>query len=181
MRAREESARLEALRQAEVERARVEAEQRARMEALVRQQEHERQMAQIAQDSHKKKLQKLVAVSSIGGVLVLGTALGVYFGKIKPEAERQAAEQAAAIAAQEQQQQRLEAELKRREGEMTALRDQLKSAASEKERLEIQSKIDALDRKPAPGAAGGARPGGNAPAAGAKPKCNAGDPMCADF
>ncbi len=44
-RRREEEARLEAMRQAEIEKARAEAEHRARMEALTSQQAHEQELA----------------------------------------------------------------------------------------------------------------------------------------
>jgi colicin import membrane protein len=46
-RTREEAARLDAIRTAEIEKARIEAEQRARMEAMAAQQQHERSLAVI--------------------------------------------------------------------------------------------------------------------------------------
>ena len=55
-RRREEEARVEALKQAEIERARAEQEQKARMEALSAQQEHERRLAELNRDKGKKKL-----------------------------------------------------------------------------------------------------------------------------
>ncbi len=55
-RSREEAARLEAIRQAELEKARLDAENRARMEQLSRQQDHERQLHSLSQDKQKKKL-----------------------------------------------------------------------------------------------------------------------------
>jgi len=179
-RAREEAARLEALRQGEVERARVEAEQRARMEALAKQQEHERAMAQLTQDQHKKRLQKMVAAISVGGVLLLGSALGVYFGKIKPEAEAEQARQAAAIADQEAEQQRLKGELEARNKQLALLNEQLQSARTEKERLELQRQIQAINDKPVGGGHFAPRPSAPAPTA-PKKKCNQGDPMCVDF
>ena len=178
---REETARLEALRQAEVERARVEVEQRARMEALIKQQEHERSLAHLAQDQHKKRLQRMVAVISVGGVLVLGSTLGIYFGKIKPEAERERVAQAAVLAAQEEEQRKLQEEIAQRDKKMTLLQEQYQNAKNEKERLELLRQMDAISPKTTPGGAVGARHVTAAKPDAPKVKCNKGDPMCSDL
>src|SRR4029078_9334982 len=72
-RSREEAAKLEAIRVGEVEKARVEAEQRARLEAMAAQQQHERSLAAIQQDEGKQKLRKMlmyggIAVFLLGGI-----------------------------------------------------------------------------------------------------------------
>ena len=61
--------------------------QRARMEAMTKQQEHERQLHSLQHDEHKKKLQRMVTFSVGGALLLLVGFLGIYFGKIKPEAD----------------------------------------------------------------------------------------------
>jgi len=85
-RTKEEAARLEAIRHGEIEKARVEAEQRARMEAMSKQQEHERHLSTLHHDEHKKKLQRMVTFSVAGAAILLFGGLGLYFGKIEPEA-----------------------------------------------------------------------------------------------
>jgi colicin import membrane protein len=61
-RAREEATRLDAIRQGEIERARLDAENHARMESLRRQQEHEREIVLVRERSGKKRLRVWVGV-----------------------------------------------------------------------------------------------------------------------
>lgn len=110
-RRREEEARLEALRQATVERARVEAEQRARIEAMTLAQEHERRLASLAEDASKKKMKRAVVVASVLTFTVVAGSLGFYFGKLLPEAEQAKAEQAAVIAQKEAEREALARDL----------------------------------------------------------------------
>ncbi len=110
-RQREEAARLEALRLGEIERARVEAERRAQLEVMNQSQEHERKLVALREDTHKKRLKRALVIGGLVATALFSTGLGVYFGHIKPEAERREQEQAAAIAAWEGEVSKLKTEL----------------------------------------------------------------------
>ena len=183
-RQREEATRLDAIRHAEIEARRIEAERAAQLEAMSKQQEHARQLAMIEQDEHKKKLRNMVIGISVGAVVLLGGGLGLYFGKIKPEAEakqaaleqqkRQAEEEAAAAATKAEEAQ----------AKVNELVGQLGKATSDKERLELQQKLaDAqkdLEKAKGPRYGGPATGGGGGPkpATGGGSKCPPGDPLC---
>jgi hypothetical protein len=84
---RAEAARLEALRAAAVERARAEAEVKARTEQMRIAQEHERVLAALEQDAQKRRLKRTVTWGAVGAIALFAAAGGVYFGKIRPDAE----------------------------------------------------------------------------------------------
>lgn len=183
-RAREEAARLEGIRAAAIEKARVEAEQRARVEAMAKQQEHERMLAALAGDAQKRRLKRLVTGGSALLVVAISATLGVYFGKIKPEAEQALAEQAAARAAHEQRLAALTSDLAASERQIRELTLAYQEVRSQAEKAELERKLhearrgrDALQGKIA-------RPPAQ-PAAKARPApekapciCAEGDPMC---
>jgi colicin import membrane protein len=187
-RRREEQARLAAIQQGELEKARTEAEQRARLEAMTAQQAHERQLAQLKQDKGKKQLQTFLIVGAC--VVVLGGGIGGYF------AWKNVQEKEAALAAQQAEAKRLkeeaEAERMRRQQEIDDLKGSLaKLEGDSEEAKKLREKIAQLEQdkdtdKPAPGNRGG-RPstgsGGktDAPAPTPKPACREGDPMCSDI
>src|SRR5204862_4100266 len=75
-RTREEQTRLDAIRQGEVEKARHDAENQARLRAMQQQQDHERQLASISQDKKKKQL-TFIAVG-VGALLIFGGIGGGY-------------------------------------------------------------------------------------------------------
>jgi len=83
---REEAARHEALRLAAVERARLEALQNARATEQKLANDHHARLLELERDGEKKKLRRNIIVLAAGAVLVLGTGLGIYFGKMRPEA-----------------------------------------------------------------------------------------------
>src|SRR5262245_3875724 len=86
-RMREEQARIEAIRHGEVEKAKKDAENQARLRTLQQQQDHERQLAGIQQDKKKKQLTWMVL--GIGAVLIFGGVGGGYaFYASQKEAER---------------------------------------------------------------------------------------------
>lgn len=181
-RMREEAARLEAMRHATIERARVEAEQQAKIEAMRKQQEHEHAMAKLAGDQQKRRLERLVIAGSLAGVLLIGGTLGVYFGKIKPDAEHEQAMQAAALAAQEEQRKGLEAKLEEQRRRMSALEDEYKRAKSEADRLEIKKRMDDIagaDKPQVPGLGG--RLVVTKPNPTPTKVCEKGDPLCSDL
>ncbi len=75
-RTREEQARVDAIKHGELERARLEAENRARMETLARQQAHEKEIHALSQDKSKKNL-KLIIGLVVGALFVVGGGAGV--------------------------------------------------------------------------------------------------------
>lgn len=185
-RSREEGARLEAIRQAEVERARLEAEQAARMQAMAAQQQHERQLASIKTDDQKKKLRNLligvvVAVIAIGGV----TGFVVYQNHVQTQQEI-AAKEAEARKNKEQLEQ-LQKQLAEQDSKVKGLEGSLANAKDETEKAKIQAQLDAAKAAQEEtkknigraGAAGGVRAGGD-PGGAAKPACNCKptDPLC---
>jgi colicin import membrane protein len=88
LRRREDDMRLEALRESAVERARLEAETRARLEVIEREQEHERKMLAIREQSASRRARHLVLAGFALAALCAVTSLGFYFGKVRPEAQR---------------------------------------------------------------------------------------------
>lgn len=172
-RAREEHAKVDAIRQAEVERARVEAENAARMEQMKRQQEHERQLAALTQDKSKKRLTIIAALS---GVVLL---IGLVGGGI-------------VIKGQMDKQKELEGQLNSLNSDKEELDRKLKSATTPEEKAALEqqiadneARIAALkNNQPAPtatktvtrpvGNTGGTKPTVTKPAC----NCTPGDPLC---
>ncbi|MBK9264573.1 MAG: hypothetical protein IPM54_32905 [Polyangiaceae bacterium] len=81
-----------------IERVRAEAEMAARIEASRIALEHERALAAINADVQKRRLAQAVRVGIIGPVLLFVTTMGIYFGKVKPDAEARMISQQADIA-----------------------------------------------------------------------------------
>ena len=141
-RRREEAARVEGLRQAEIERARTEAEARARLELVARQHEHEKNLTVIRERGRRAFAERLAIVLGIALFFSLAGAFGFYFGKIRPEAARLEVasqtlldtERSRANVAQrlfersERQRSKLGEELERLKRELDALRTQPKPA-----------------------------------------------------
>src|SRR5262245_17764961 len=92
-RSREETARVEAIRVGEIEKARVEAEQRARLEAMAAQQQHERSLAAIHGDESKHKLRKIL----IGVAIAVPLIGGIAGFMVYKESQRAQAQQAAVV------------------------------------------------------------------------------------
>jgi colicin import membrane protein len=175
-RTREESTRLDAIRQAEIERARLDAENAARTEQLRHQQEHERQLHAMSQDKGKKKLQ-WIAIGS--GVFLLIAIVGGGFA-IKTSLDRQKA---------------LEDQLTSLNSSNDDLQKKLGSATTPEERQRLEAELQANQEaiknlkdhpnNPAPVANKPVIRNTGGPAAkpntgGTKPPCNCtpGDPLC---
>jgi colicin import membrane protein len=179
-RKKEEATRLDAIRHGEIEKARVEAEQRARMEAMTKQQEHERHLTSLQHDEHKKKLQRMVTFSVGGALILLVGFLGVYFGKIKPEADARDAAARAAIMQQAEESKRLQRQLEEQTAKVNDLVAQLSSAQDDKTRAELKAKLAEAQKAQqglARAASGSGKSSGDAPP---KKACNCqpGDPLC---
>ncbi len=181
-RTREETARLEAIRHAEVEKARLDAENQARMEQLRHQQEHERQLAHLTHDKSKKRL--VLIASGIGVLFIAGLVGGavLYSNAQKRQQELQA--QLADLTAKQEENNR----------KMADLNDQLGKATSPEDRARLQQEIDDAKKKAADLAAqqqsvktgvratgGGGGGGGVAHPSLPKCKCAAGDPLCSEI
>jgi len=80
-----------------IERVRAEAEMAARIEASRIALDHERALASINADVQKKRLAQAVRVGIIGPVLLFVATMGIYFGKVKPDAEARLLNQQADI------------------------------------------------------------------------------------
>jgi colicin import membrane protein len=178
LRSREEAARLEAIRQAEVEKARVEAEQRARLEAMAAQQQHERSLELMKNDESKKKLRKtLLAIAIAVPVIGVGVGYFAYDSYQKGQAKIQAQE--AAARQLEEEKKKIEAQMKEQQSKIDGLLTQLSSAKDEATRLALQKQLEEEREKAKkiPTGTGGPRPAG---ATGPKPACNCtpGDPLC---
>lgn len=185
-RKREETARLEALRQAELEKARVEAEQKARLEAMAKQQEHERHLATLKHDDHKKKLQRALGIGGAVAVLLIG-GIGFTLYQKSAQAERDRVAHEAALQAQMEEGKKLQQQLADSTKKLNDLMAQYAAAQTEADRMKIQAQLDAakqqqeaLQRRTGGGGAVAAPGGGTAPP---KAKCNCapGDPLCSCF
>jgi colicin import membrane protein len=177
-RSREENARLEAIRQAEIEKARVEAEQRARLEAMAAQQQHEHKLAQLTHDESKKKLRKtLLAIAIAVPVIGIGAGYLAYTSSQETKAKIAAQEAEGRRLAEEKA--KLDAQLKEQAAKVEGLLNQLSSAKDEATRLALQKQIEEAQEKQKTLRSGG---GGAKPASGggAATKCNCqpGDPLC---
>ncbi len=173
----EEAARLEALRLAEVERVRIETEHRARMDVAAAQASHERALAALREDRSRKRWARF----AIGGAAIafglLAGGLALWFGKLKPDAERAARDQSISLAARDARLEALERDIRRRQEQIDGLRgamrqreeDRLRRDQDEQRRLREERRD-----KPAPAPAPAPRPPAPRPAK----VCPEGDPMC---
>lgn len=103
-----------------IERVRAEAEMTARIEASRIALEHERALAAINADAQTKRLARAVRIGIIGPVLLFVTTIGVYFGKVKPDAEARMISQQADIARWNEEVRQLRAQVAARD---TRIRD----------------------------------------------------------
>jgi colicin import membrane protein len=186
LRAREETAKLEAIRHAEVEKARLDAEQKARMEAMAAHQEQERALAAIHRDEGKRKLRNMLIGGGVLAVIIIGVVGGVGYSSYveKQEAAAQAAREQAEL---QQKLAKLEADLKAGQDNIRALDAQLGNAKDEATRAKLQAELDAAkaeqEKKQKTFGSIGGRPGAAGDAAPAKAACNCNpnDPLCDCF
>ena len=177
VRRKEEAARLEAIRHGEIEKARAEAEHRARYETMAAQQAHEQTLAALTQDKGKKRLQIVVGITI--GVLLIGGVAGVLtFKEHQEEAQKRAAILEAQRKDTEERLRRLQNEFELANRKEQELQASLANAKDEATRAKLQSELDA--QRNAKAAAGKALKGGGS--SGDKPNkpknCAPGDPLC---
>ena len=186
-RQREDAARLEAIKQAELERSKAETEHRAHLQAVAAQREHEAQLVKIRQESSARRV-KIVAIVAIA---ILGSGFAALGYKWKQDQET-AARNAATAAAE---QHRLKEENARIAEEGRKLQQQIEAAQAERTRIEEalgkaktdaekkllmlqqqqnQAKLSNLGNQEAANKSARTRP---------KPKCDCtpGDPLCSCF
>jgi colicin import membrane protein len=139
--AREEGARLEAMRAAAVERARIEAEEKARLAAMTAAQEHEKSLVALREDASKKRLSRWLGGSIAAAVLLAAGGLGLYFGKIQPEAE--ARERATAMQLEQARSDldKAKRELEGRERAVEDLQRERDAATDARKKAELDAKI----------------------------------------
>jgi colicin import membrane protein len=110
---REEAARCEAVRIAALERARMEAEQQAKIALLTQQHAHERELAALEREQQRQAHRRLGYGAAALAAAILGTLASVYFGQIRPEAARTERAEVAAAAARDARLWQLRADLER--------------------------------------------------------------------
>ncbi len=171
-RSREEAARLEAIRHGELEKARLDAENRARIEQLSRLQDHERQLHSLSQDKQKKKLLQ-IAIGLGVFFVIFAIGAGVVIKKNLDEKEA------------------FQAQMQQLVADRADIESKMKNASAE-DRKRYQDELDAKEKAiqnlqdhPTEAKAAAAKPvsrpsGPTGPKAPSKPKeqCQPGDPLC---
>ncbi|PIE06283.1 MAG: hypothetical protein CSA75_00350 [Sorangium cellulosum] len=182
-RKREEAARLEALRQAEVEKARVAAEEQARLEAMRQNQAHAQELAKIKQDKSKKNLTIMIAVGVVLFIAVSGIGGGLWYSSWKDQQEIAKAN-AIKEAEYKKAQEELEKKLGAQQAKVADLLKKLSSAEDEATKAKLRAELADAQKAATrtqgainTGRRGSKRSGGNATP---KPACTCveGDPMC---
>jgi colicin import membrane protein len=182
-RQREEATRLDAIRHGEIEKARAEHEQKARLEAMASQQAHERQLAELNQDKGKTRLRNWLIAGSIATVMILGGG-GFYFYRYQQEQDRMQAANEAERKRLEEESARKEKELQTKLAEINELQDKLGRAVDPEEIERLRKKLaEAKDEAGSLKPGSGYRPPGKLPDKGIpEPKtCQPGDPLCSDL
>ncbi len=188
LRKREEAARLEAIRHAEIEKAKADVEHRSRLETMAQQQAHEAQLASINQDEHKKKLQ--ITIGVVAFILVAAVVGGgIAFKKHNDQANLEKAALEARAQAAEQEKDRLEDAVKQSEQKEADLKSALNNAKDEADRARIQAELQKAQETTKAAQKGlrsaGSSSSGSSGSSSPKPKaacnCTPGDPLCSCF
>jgi colicin import membrane protein len=145
-RRRESAARLEAICLAEIEKARFDAARQERLALMEQANEHERKLAALKQDAQKKRLKRLLVFGGAFTAVVLSAAFGIYFGHIKPEADRIHAEELSERAVRDAELARLKSEYEQAVARAEKTAQDLAQTKSEAERIRAQQTADAAKR-----------------------------------
>ena len=147
-REREHAARLEAIRQAEIERARVEAEQRGRLEALSAQQQHEQKLAALKSDAGKKRLSRVLRLTlGLSTVLIVG-AVALYFGRLRPETRNEVRSLESLIQGQRQQTEATQRALDAQNLKLQDLEERVRKEREQQRRNEARAARNRSPRRP---------------------------------
>lgn len=175
-RRREEEARLEALKQAAVECARVEAESRARAELTDKVHEHERALTLLKEEARRTRARHLSAAGFALFAISLVTSTTLYFAKLRPEAQRLHAAFDELVSAEHNRAEETKRLLERAERRRSELESELETAKKRIDTLESEKTTPASDTP----ARGGTVPAATKPGAsraGNTPCVDDGDPM----
>jgi colicin import membrane protein len=146
-REREHAVRLEAIRHAELERIRVDTEQRARLEALSAQQQHEQKLMALATDAGKKKLSRALRWTlGLSAALIVG-AVALYFGRLRPETKNQVQSFESLLQEQRQKSEATQRSLDRQNDKIRELEERIRK---EREQNLVPAKPDTETRKKVP-------------------------------
>ena len=116
-----------------LERARLEHEARARVEVVERQQEHERRLEAMREQASRGSQRQLTTLSLLFAGAILATALGIYVGKLRPDAQRLQIAYDELVAAERERSKETERLLERAERRRSDTEDELERT---KRRLE---------------------------------------------
>jgi len=178
---REQEARLQAIRLGEIERARIEALQKAHIDQLAQAQEHERRMAELEHDGQKRRLKRALIAGAVLTASIFGGGAALYFGSIRPAAEAEQQREHDAVVAREARVEELKVELGRANAAadralqaLTQTKGDADRARAERDSAEAKKALDQAQKN----LSGATRPS----VAEKKPPCRpcayAGDPMC---
>lgn len=141
-RRRESEARIEAIRLGEVERIRIEAEQRQRIALMEQANDHERKLAALKEDKQKRRLTRILTIGGALMALVFTVGFGAYFGVIAPEAERAHQQELAEIAARDADLKRLRSEYEQALARSDKAAQDLAAAKDTVDRIRAQKAVD---------------------------------------
>jgi colicin import membrane protein len=184
LRRREDEARVVAAAQAEIDKAKAETDNKARLEQIAQAQGHEQKLAEIKQDKSKKKLQIFLAVAAVA---ILGIA-GGFIAYQKKQTEETAKKELAfqleleeAKKAADEQVQKLERELENNKDITDAERRKLKKQIEDAKKAADKAGKD--KKSGSPRRSGGRTGGGSSKPKPKKPSggCAPGDPLCGGF
>jgi colicin import membrane protein len=176
VRKKEEATRLEAIRAGELEKARAEADQRARMQQMSAQQAHEQTLAALTQDKHKKRLQVIVGVA-VALLLIVGVGGGIAFKQHQDESAKRAAILEAQRKDTEERLRRLQSEFDMANRKEQELQASLANAKDEATRAKLQAELDA-QKKATQAVRGAIKGGGEGKKTKSGGNCSPGDPLC---
>jgi len=175
-RRKEDATRLEAIRHGELEKARAEAEHRARYETMTAQQAHEQTLAALTQDKHKKRLQISVGIA-VGVLLIGGVAGGITFKQHQEEAQKRATILENQRKDTEERLRRLQNEFEIANRKEQELQGSLANAKDEATRAKLQAELEQARQK-TQSARGAVKGGGSGDKPAKKSNCSPGDPLC---
>jgi colicin import membrane protein len=178
-RRREEAARLDALRQGEIEKARVSAEEQARLEAMRQQQAHAMELAKLSQDKSKKNLTIGIAVA-VAAMLIGGSTGGILWYRSYQRSEEEKRAIAIENERKAQEMAQLKKQLEDQDKNVTGLLEKLAAAEDDATKAKLRAEL-ASARKEREATAGALNRGGSGKKpSGPRPACTCveGDPMC---
>lgn len=174
---REETARHEAMRLAAVERARIEAEQSARLAKMELERKHERELAVIHTDEDKLRYKRVALLGTGVFALALASVVGFYFGVHKPKIDAEQEQMQRDIIAAQASADAAKQQAEAKEATIDRLEKDLAKEKDEHKRIEIQNQLDVLHGKPLPAPPPTVRPPPHPTAHPTSAPCDTHDPL----